>query len=42
MLAEGTKLSQIRLDAKFVCEDVFVFAVVLSGCVFGFSGRFSV
>ncbi len=39
MLAEGTRLSQIRFNEKFVCEDVFVFALVLLSGVSGCFGR---
>jgi hypothetical protein len=39
MLAEGTRLDQVRLDTKFVCEVGFVFALVLFSGVFCFSGR---
>ncbi len=40
MLAEGTRLGQVRLNAKLVCEVVFVFALVcvLFSGVFGFLG----
>ncbi len=38
MLAEGTRLGQVRLNAKLVCEVDFVFVPVLSSGVFGFLG----
>jgi hypothetical protein len=40
MLAEGTRLGQVRFNAKFVCEVVFVFALVLFSGVSGYFGGF--
>ena len=38
MLAEGTRLGQIRSNEKFVCEVMFVFALVLFSGVSGYFG----